>query len=351
MPNLSDGFADEIVAHQIAVLRTVGGVTAELSDLLSQIEDDIQRQLRGASLTDASKKRLEALLANVRDSIAQIYSEIGDAHAVSLFEIAKTELRAMQKIGKELVGVDLFTSTVPTSMLRKLTQEVLIQGAQSNDWWSRQAGDLAFKFAQQVRLGVAAGETNAQIVTRLLGNAENPGIMEGSRTMMETLVRTSVLQAANDARLGMFKANSDVIRGVQQVSTLDERTTETCIAYDGATWDLDGKPIEGTELPFDGGPPRHWNCRSVLIPLTITWKDLGVDMPELSTKTRASMDGQVAATTNFKTWFEKRSEAQQNEILGAGKAQLYRDGKISVSQLVNSRGNPLSLEKLQAKYA
>lgn len=351
MPNTSEQFADALVEHQIAVLRTVGGVTTELVDLLAQLEADIVRQLRSKELTESGKRRLEGLLANIRESIREIYTQIEEKHAAMLFEVARTELKALARIGKEIVGIDLFSNTVPASLLRRLTINILIEGAQSSDWWSRQAGDLAFRFAAQVRMGVAAGETNAQIVSRLLGTDGSPGILEASRTMAETLVRTSILKAANVARFETFKANSDVIKGVQQISTLDERTTEICIAYDGATWDLDGKPTGDTDLPFDDGPPRHWNCRSVLIPITVSWKELtGVDVP-LGPGTRASMDGEVAGRTTFKEWFDKRSEAEQDRILGAGKANLYREGKITLSQLVNSRGNALTLAQLQERYA
>jgi hypothetical protein len=123
-----------------------------------------------------------------------------------------------------------------------------------------------------------------------------------------------------------------------------------CIAYDGQLWDLQGGPIGSTELPFNGGPPRHWNCRSVLVPITKSWKELGIKAKDASSGGRASMDGEVAKETKFGDWLGRKSEEDQNRILGKGKAQLWRDGKISLTDLLDQRGNPLTLEELQGKY-
>jgi hypothetical protein len=136
-----------------------------------------------------------------------------------------------------------------------------------------------------------------------------------------------------------------------QISTLDDRTSDICIAYDGAIWNLDGEPIDGTNLPFNGGPPRHWNCRSVLSPVTKSWQEMGIKAKELSTGARAALDGEVPAETKFGDWLERRSEAEQDRILGTGKAELWRSGKISLSQLVDMRGKPLTLDQLESKYA
>jgi len=176
--------------------------------------------------------------------------------------------------------------------------------------------------------------------------------MAGPRAAVRALVQTSVQTAANNARLAVFKRNADVLEGVQQISTLDTHTTEICIAYDHMSWDLDGNPINGTTLPFNGGPPRHWNCRSVLIPLTKSWEDLGAEdmkdqMPE---GTRASMDGQVSEKLTYEDWLRGKSESEQDKVLGAGKAALWRAGKINATQLLDQSGRPLTLEQLQQRY-
>jgi SPP1 gp7 family putative phage head morphogenesis protein len=207
---------------------------------------------------------------------------------------------------------------------------------------------LAFKFEQQVKLGMVSNETIDQIVRRISGDEAFAGVMPQGRANAAALVQTSIAEGANDARLAMYRKNADIIKGVQQLSTLDERTTDICIAYDGAAWDLDGNPIEGNDLPFDGGPPRHWNCRSTLVPVIKSSDELGVDV-EVLPGTRASMDGQVSDKMTFGNWLETKTPEQQDAILGKGKAQLWRDGKITLRDLLDQSGRPLTLEQLKER--
>jgi hypothetical protein len=87
-----------------------------------------------------------------------------------------------------------------------------------------------------------------------------------------------------------------------------------------------------------------------LVGITKTFKELGIDLPEPARTTRASADGQVSDGTSFEQWLSKRTPAQQDEQLGKGRAQLWRDGTITLQQLLDLRGNPLSLAGLEAKY-
>lgn len=176
------------------------------------------------------------------------------------------------------------------------------------------------------------------------------GILETSRRNVATLVQTSVQTVANVARLESFAQNADVVKAVKQLSTLDGHTTDICIAYSGGQWGLDGKPVGETILPFNGGPPRHWNCRSVLIPVTKTFRELGIRAPEPAQSLRASSEGPIAATTTFDDFLTRKGVAYQDKMLGPGRAQLWRDKKITLQQLLDLQGNPLTLAELEAKY-
>ncbi|MCK5605384.1 phage head morphogenesis protein [Candidatus Pacearchaeota archaeon] len=243
------------------------------------------------------------------------------------------------------------TASLPSeTALKALVNGSLIEGAPSAAWWSKQSDDTAFKFSAQVRQGIAGGETVQQIVRRIVGSPRlgTPGIMETSRRGASALVHTSIQQVSNDARLATFKANDDIVKGVMQLSTLDSHTTKICIAYSGASWDLEGNPIDGNELPFNGGTPRHFNCRSVLTPITRTYKELGINIPEAPPGTRASDLGQVPATTTFESFLERHDAEYMDNLLGPGRAKLYRDGKITLTQLVDGQGRPLTLKQLEA---
>lgn len=79
-------------------------------------------------------------------------------------------------------------------------------------------------------------------------------------------------------------------------------------------------------------------------------RELGIDVDEVKS-TRASMDGQVPASLNFETWLKGKSKAFQDEKLGPGRADLWRRGVITLSDLLDQWGNPLSLAQLKSLYA
>jgi hypothetical protein len=173
--------------------------------------------------------------------------------------------------------------------------------------------------------------------------------MATSRAQARTLVKQSVTAAQNQTRLESLRANADVVKGVEQISTFDNRTTEICMAYSGGTWDLDGEPILGCSLPFNNGPPHHWNCRSVLVPITKSYEELGINQRELPAGTRASMNGQVAADMSFDKWLKGQPKSIQIELLGQTKAALFRSGKLALRDLVDQTGRKLSVQSISAK--
>lgn len=199
------------------------------------------------------------------------------------------------------------------------------------------------------------GESITQGITRVVGGTVNGvqvrGIMDISRGRAGALVSTAISSVVNAAALATFQANTDLIKALVQVSTLDNRTSDICIAYSGQTWDAETlEPINGSELPFNGGIPRHFNCRSRIAPITKSFEELGIAANELRPGTRASMNGQVPRDITFKEWLSGKSHEFQDKLLGKKRASLWRRKKITLTQLVDMRGNPMTIEQLEAKY-
>jgi SPP1 gp7 family putative phage head morphogenesis protein len=166
------------------------------------------------------------------------------------------------------------------------------------------------------------------------------------------ITRTAVQTISKDARLASLEANADIIKEVQWVSTLDSRTSDICIVRSGKLWTYpDFKPVKH-KIPWNGGPPAHWNCRSTFIPITKSFEELtnGRIKDKVEPATRASMDGSVAADLTFDTFLRRKPPAFAEEMLGKGRAKLWRSRKITLNQLLDQRGNPLTLQELIQKY-
>lgn len=65
---------------------------------------------------------------------------------------------------------------------------------------------------------------------------------------------------------------------------------------------------------------------------------------------RAAEHGPISAKTTFTDWLDGLSKEKQAEILGPGRADLFRKGKITLADLTNGNGRPLTLKQLAQKY-
>ena len=339
--------ADKIISHQLYLSRFTAGEQKKIFQLLSAMQKELKTKLLNG-FTDYSKRRMLKLLNECTMVINEYYKEMQSK--INYAAVAETELKATQKVFAA-IGVE---AAIPTSAAMKaLVSNVLIEGSPAAAWWSKQAADTAFRFASQVRQGVAQNETVAQIVTRIVGSKKygTPGIMDISRRNAYSLVHTSIQQISNDARMATFQENADILEGIEQVSTLDSHTTAICMAYSGQQWDMEYNPINGSSLPYNGGCPRHYNCRSVIVPLLIPLSKIaGVKLPAKPEGTRASDLGQIKESTTFDAFLKRHDDAYLNDMLGKGRADMYRAGKITLQDLVSGQGRELTLTELKAKY-
>ena len=70
----------------------------------------------------------------------------------------------------------------------------------------------------------------------------------------------------------------------------------------------------------------------------------------MGTGQRASMDGPVDRKTTFADFLERKGKAFQDDVLGPGRADLWRDGKITLQDLISGTGRPLTLAQLRSRY-
>lgn len=341
----------DLLRQQLDLLRFEAGTRRRVLQILNTMHLELLARLSEGDLTAFGRRRVNALISQAVDAIEGYYARADESAGQALGAAAESAARGTARSMDRALAVVDFSASLPTaSALEAIASDSLIMGAPSEEWWARQARDTSFRFSTAVRQGLAAGDTTEQVVARVAGRSGYPGIMDVTRANARSLVHTSIQAVAAEARRAVYRKNDDVVEGVRQVSTLDTNTTEVCMAYDGAEFDLEGEPMEGTDLPYESGVPRHWNCRSIEVPITKTFRALGVDVDEPDAGQRASSEGPVDGEMTFGDFLGTLSEAEQDEALGPGRADLWRDGKITMQQLLDQRGNPLSLAQLGSKY-
>lgn len=337
--NVPQEILDEIVSRELNLNRFDADLRKRIIELLTELEQDIVGKLEGKEISKWRKDRLQNQLKVIKETISEYYKQASQMTSQDYKDLSKSEADFVRNTVNNVTTVDLFSSMPSANQLAKLADETMIQGAPNKDWWARQSADMYFRFSSAIRMGYGQGESIGSIVTRLRDQ------MAIGKRNAEALVRTAVHTVSSGARELMYEENKSVIKGKLYVAVLDNRTSISCIAYDGSFYDMDNKPIGKTSLPYRD-LPAHWNCRSMYIPVLKSAKELGLNIPDLPKSTRSSMDGQVPEDTTFKTFLEGKSKEFQNEVLGKGKAELWRDGKITLQQLIDQTGNAIPLKDL-----
>ena len=96
---------------------------------------------------------------------------------------------------------------------------------------------------------------------------------------LDTLARTNLFEAMNEARFAEFTdpALGDFVQALQYSAILDERTTEICTALDQHVYAADSDVWDTYR------PPNHYNCRSILVPITSIdgWDGTESDPPDV----------------------------------------------------------------------
>lgn len=391
--SLNEIIVDEINVHAVNLERLKAGQVSKVGKMLKTLEKDLVQEIAAYAPTDVSamsykQKRLEALLQQTRATIATHYKKISNEHKDALKRVAKIEGDYSQDLINKPVGVQIASVALSPEQLTAIAGDAVVNGTIQSEWWKRQAEATRQRFADSMRQGMLRGETLDELVRRVRGTKAKgytDGIMNLSKKQAETLVRTSVQTVANAARIESYKNNADVIKAVQQISTLDGRTSQICIARSGKVWSLpDFKPI-GHSIRWAGGPGGnlHWNCRSTVAPVTKSWEELGADgiqtggkpaqdvdayfkkrlkerlgdkisdaqLDDMVRNTQASMDGYVPESMDYESWLKTKPEAFQKKILGDPKYKLWKSGKITFSDLIDESNRPLSIDELEKLIA
>lgn len=374
--------ADSLTARSLLVERAEIGIVQDVLEILGRVQESLISELAKLDPTDVGERykaaRLEKLLEATEKKIAEFYGEMKKASGEKIAQLAKIELRKLREVYGKAIGVDILSISLPSNILRQLTNESLILGGPAAQWWEKSAGDLQHNFALQMQEGLALGENLGQLKKRIAGSREmnyTDGLMSIARKNVEALIRSASQAVLNQARLELYEANPDVIKALQWRSTLDLRTSPICAALDGLTWTLEEKKPIGHEKEFRR-PPAHWRCRSTIIGVVRSWDELArrpqLDLGDTKGKARevfeerlrakgwdqekidkammnarASLDGQVSRSMTYEQWLKTRPVEEQKEVLGVGRWELWSSGKIKMKDLINSNLRPLSLEQLE----
>lgn len=346
MPSVNETLLDAAVSHQIGLQRYSTATVRKIIALLNRVDARLVEQIIKNDPSEVSsswsQRRLEKLLDAVRTVIVEAYGVATGELSKDVKALAAYEAEFQHNLLSRWIPVKLDIVTPAKEQLYAAVNARPFQGRLLKDVY-KDLPEAAFKRVRDtIRAGFVEGRTTDQVVREIRGTrAQNyaDGILEQSRRNAESVVRTALNHTANVARNQVYKENSDLIKGVKWVSTLDARTTPICQARDGEVYPVDSGPR----------PPAHFGCRSTTVPVVKSWAEMGINLKEAPEGTRASMNGQVPASETYNSWLKKQPKEVQEDVLGATKAKLFRDGGLSVDRFVDRAGVEYTLDELRQR--
>jgi len=355
---------DAAVDHEVDLRRYSAGVVRRLTAVLNRSDARLSAQLAEALMriepSQFTVERLEALLKSTRalQTNAEAYRAVFEQLREEMEGLAEVEALAQrQALTKAVPAVVQATFPVAGVSSEQVYAAALsrpFQGRLLKGWAANVEASRMTLIRNAIRVGFVEGQTTAEIIkgirgTRALNYAD--GLLNRPRRELAAVVQTALSHTAQTARREFVKANKDLVKAVQWVSTLDSKTTPECAIRDGLEYDAETLEPIGHSIPWLEGPGRlHFNCRSTDVPVTKSWRELGFDVDEIGAGTRASMDGQVPAEMNFGQWLLKQSPERQDEVLGPARGRLLRSQGLKLPDFYDGKGQPLSLPELRAKF-
>lgn len=349
MPSLNESLRDSVLQHMIYLERLKNSQTKEIVDFIdTNILADLIDQLRiryakienlGYDTGAATTKRIEDMIA----SFEAITDRFMDAHKNfkgTILDIGAHEADWQIRVLNDNTPKQIDFILPTAAKINRVLTDSPFDGRTLEGWFENLAKTTQERLAVTIRQGIVEGQTVDQIVRRVQGTRATrytDGILNTTRAQTRAVVHSAIQHASNAARQDVFTENADYLKGVQWVSTLDSHTCLVCA------------PLDGKLFPVNEGvrPPKHPNCRCTIVPVTKSFKELGLDIEEIEPQFRASMNGQVPAKTTYAEWLKSQPKDFQIEALGPTRAKLFRDGTISISQFTNSTGHVLTLDQLK----
>ena len=313
---------DTAVRHQINLLRLGNGVVRRLMAVLLRAERELALRLAEAAETGV---REELILDTLRSQIRRTYEMLNTLGSRELRDLAEYEAEFTHNVLRGLdVNLD-FHAPSPERIFAVAMQPQL--GRTITEWFESLGRSTYERLRDIVRIGMLEGQTVNQIVSRMRGPS---GAFAAERRNLEAVTRTLFTGISNTARDVVYEENTDLIKGVRWVSTLDSRTTPICQERDGNVYPVGKGPR----------PPAHVNCRSTTVPVLKSPSPVS---------TRAAAGGPVRGDMTYAEWLRTQSAEVQDDVLGKARGELFRKGKLTLDRFINDQGRYYTLEQLRRR--
>lgn len=243
---------------------------------------DKQDSSMGIALANTLSKTLDTIEKQIKKMVGQRSLgnvKPGELETVTLPKALSGQIKTAIKKELQAVLSSSYTQAAKELPVRKLSTSTSAMGTdQAAKYITVEAyatsaaivGDLERAIVRVLMSAVRYDKTLPQTIAALRADTEIVGLLPKVDTLgrviniparLETIARTTVSTATNTARQAFFTSqeNEKFVAAFEYSAILDDRTTDVCEALNG-------------RIRKDWGtltPPNHFNCRALLVPVTI----------------------------------------------------------------------------------
>ena len=281
------------------------------SQLYGRMQPKLDSLLLAISQLESPTQGQVMRLSQYKNLISALESELTKYAAYVEVEIRNT---ADAAVGMAIKQTEQFLKAAGYTMTRSLPKNAIYSMLgflqEDSPLWKR-IGELAPFNTQKVANALLEAVTfgyNPAKTAKLFENVMGGGLTDAMR-----MTRTAQLYASREANRAMYAANSDVVTGWMWYSSLDSDTCMACAIEHGT--------IHSNDESMDS----HYNCRCTSIPVVAGYDD----------KVQTGAD-----------WFNNLSEKQQQDMMGKGAFEAWKDGRFDLSDMVTRRHDDVYGEML-----
>ena len=320
---------DQVVDHRVGLGRYSTWLVRRVLAELKRIDAKVVARLQSADLTESQEIRLGQLLDEITRIQGQGWATLAARLDRDLDDLTGVEVEFAVKVVRvaaDALHSNTFTAAPALPQVVAAVRSRPFQGKLLREWLGDAEAAQKRRVRETIRQGMIEGQTIDQMVRAVRGTKARgykDGILDMSRRGAEAMVRTAVTHVSTTAHEETYRQNADVVIGVIWTSTLDNRTTEVCMARSEKLYPIGKGPR----------PPAHINCRSTTRPAI-----------------RPIPGVKPYKAESYQEWLTRQPRAVQDDILGPKKATLFRAG-LTVDKFVDRKGVTLTLEELRARDA
>lgn len=332
---MSTAVIDQSLKNEIAMQRFLRREIRLMLELFEQFDQKLAKLIRREFRVDLSKSAFKRLWEKIVTLRTKLFRKARRSVMNTLSRFSEIEHEKEWAI--LAAALDLSTSRPDAPTVKSALGIPFSLNAASAihlEQWLKDLFSADLKRIRDALTWTTANEDSTdQAVDQVVGTKDQSfrnGVVAHTRNNIRALVATVFVHVADVMRRALWTTIPG-IAGLLWVSVLDSNTTDLCISRDHKVVMFAGQePPEGASLlvPSNARPPAHAHCRSRMVALIE-----GQGLPKRRT---------------YKQFLQDLPEEDQNKILGKTKAELLRQGKISLDDLVDETGKELTLDQLLA---